>query len=242
MELLNTASLTIGASMTYAGHFLDSDNGDNQLNLGAFTLTLTGITDFEPSNGVDVVAGSGTLKLMHAATLGGTTLDVGGTANLDINNKVIATGALQIGDASPNAAHVVIAAGATYDLVADSGVGRGASAASTLTNNGLFEKTAGTGVSIVSTDFVNNGTITVTSGTLEFLAGTLSGSGSRQRDRAHRYERQHVHHRRRPRCDKGVSGEPVLGASSEPAGAGGGEFRRRPGKRHALESGRHNDP
>ena len=178
VDLLGSALLTVGASMTYAGHFLDASNGFNQINLGTSTLTLTGITDFEPANGADVITGTGALKLMHATTFGGATVEVGGAANLDINSKVTATGTLQVGDASPNTAQAVIATTGTYDLLSDSGVGRGASAASTLTNNGLFEKTAGTGTSVVSVDFVNNGTITVTSGKLEFLAGMLSGSGS----------------------------------------------------------------
>ncbi|HZZ87835.1 MAG TPA: hypothetical protein VFE13_05815, partial [Caulobacteraceae bacterium] len=55
---------------------------------------------------------------------------------------------------------------------------RGNGATSTLTNNGLFEKTGGTGTSVVAAKFVNNGTITVTSGTLEFLAGTFTNNGT----------------------------------------------------------------
>ncbi len=178
IDLLNAASLTLGATLTYAGHFVDASDGNNQLNLGATTLSLTGQTDFDPSFGDDVIAGTGVLKLQHASTLEGTTVELAGGAHLDIDNKLIASGNLQVGDGTANAAAAAIGATGTYDLIADAGVGVGASAASTLTNAGLFEKTAGSGVSVVSVDFVNNGTITVTSGTLEFLKGTLSGSGT----------------------------------------------------------------
>ena len=178
VDLDDTATLSLGASFTYAGHFVDASSGSNEINLGASTLTLTGQSDFNPALGDDVITGSGTLKLAHAATFEGATVDIGGTAHLAITSKVIVTGTLQIGDGSSNTAQAVLGSTGTYDLLADTGVSRGASEASTFTNNGLFEKTAGTGTSVVSADFVNNGTITVTSGTLEFIKGTLSGSGT----------------------------------------------------------------
>jgi len=179
VDLDDSAVLSLGASFTYAGHFVDASSGSNEINLGVSTLTLSGQSDFNPTFGSDVIAGSGTLKLTHAATFEGNVVEVAGTAHLDINSKVIVTGTLQIGDASANTAEAVIATTGTYDLLADTGVSRGASAASTLTNNGLFEKTAGTGTSVISADFVNNGTITVTSGTLEFLKGTtLTNNGT----------------------------------------------------------------
>jgi uncharacterized lipoprotein NlpE involved in copper resistance len=178
VDLDDTAELSLGASFTYAGHFVDASSGSNEINLGASTLTLSGQADFNPTFGNDVIAGSGTLKLTHAATFEGNTTEVAGTAHLDIDSKVIVTGGLEIGDGGANTAEAVIAATGTYDLLADTGVSRGASDLSTLTNNGLFEKTAGTGTSVISANFVNNGTITVTSGTLEFLKGTLSGSGT----------------------------------------------------------------
>jgi hypothetical protein len=179
VDLYDSALLTLGASATYSGSFVDASNGNNEINLGASTLTLKGLIDLDPNFGADLITGSGTLALAHAATLeGGGTLVVGGTAHLDIEAKTTVTGSLEIGDSSANAARAVVTAAGVYDLTADIGVSRGASAASTFTNAGLFEKTAGTGNSVVSVDFVNNGTITVTSGTLEFLKGTLTNHGT----------------------------------------------------------------
>ncbi len=110
---------------------------------------------------------------------GGGGLIVGGKVTLNDTGTVTATGGLQVGDSSAKAATAVIGKGGVWNLTSDSaGVGRGASAASKMINNGLFEKTAGTGTSVVSVDFVNNGTITVTSGTIEFLVGDLTGSGT----------------------------------------------------------------
>ena len=178
IDLDAAALLTLGASLTYAGDFVDASSGNNEINLGATTLTLSGQSEFDSAFGADVVTGSGALDLTHASLLEGDLLLIGGTATLNIENTLTVSGGLQVGDSSANAAKAVIATKGVYDLVADVGVARGSSAASTLTNDGLFEKTAGTGVSDVSVDFVNDGTITVTSGTLEFLKGTLTNNGT----------------------------------------------------------------
>jgi fibronectin-binding autotransporter adhesin len=179
VDLNGAAVLNLGATLNYAGDFVDASNGNNTLNLGTSTLTLSGQTEFDPNSGDDIITGSGSLRLIHATNLEGGAVVVGGTANLAIGAAVTVAGTLQVGDGSANAARVSIASTGTYDLVADNiDVTRGASAASTLVNAGLFEKTAGTGTSDVSVDFVNNGTITVTSGTLEFVKGTLTNNGT----------------------------------------------------------------
>jgi hypothetical protein len=178
IDINDTAVLTLGTSLTYAGDFIDASNGNDEINLGAATLTLSGQSEFDSSFGSDVVTGTGAMDLTHASLLEGQALLIGGTATLNIENTLTVSGALQIGDTSANAAKAVITAAGIYDLVADVGIARGSSAASTLTNSGLFEKTAGTGTSEVSVDFVNDGTITVTSGTLEFLKGTLTNNGT----------------------------------------------------------------
>ncbi len=178
IDLYGTAGLTLGASLAYAGEFVDATNGSTTLDLGANTFTLSGEDTFQSSFGDAIVTGTGTLALTGQVLVGGGPLILGGKATLNDTGTVTATGAIQVGDAGPKAATAVIGAGGVWDLTADSaGVGRGASAASQFINNGLFEKTAGTGVSVVSARFVNNGTITVTSGVIEFLAGDLTGAG-----------------------------------------------------------------
>jgi hypothetical protein len=64
----------------------------------------------------------------------------------------------------PTNCNVVNAPGAVYDIESDGTVGNGTG---TLTNMGTFEKSAGTGISTVGSDFVNDGgTIAAASGTL----------------------------------------------------------------------------
>ena len=70
--------------------------------------------------------------------------------------------------ATLDAATTVANAG-TYDLVANTNI-TGA-AGSSFVNNKIFEKTGGSGVSDVTTDFVNNGTLNVLSGSVEFTGG-----------------------------------------------------------------------
>ncbi|MGO9741269.1 MAG: hypothetical protein ACLPN5_07110, partial [Roseiarcus sp.] len=66
----------------------------------------------------------------------------------------------------------------TWDIVGDYGITyiSGGSEQSPFLNAGLFEKTAGTGTSDITAGFINNGTIEVSSGTLEF-ANVVSGTG-----------------------------------------------------------------
>lgn len=177
LDMNGNALVTLGTSLTYAGDFVDAGTND-EINLGTSTLTLSGQSEFDSSFGNDLVTGTGALDLTHASLLENGALEIGGTATLNIESTLTASSAVQIGDSSANAAAATITTKGIYDLVANVGVGAGASDASTLTNDGLFEKTAGTGVSVVSVDFVNNGTITVTSGTLEFLKGTLTNNGT----------------------------------------------------------------
>ena len=175
----NNANLVLGANVTFAGQFVDASDGATGIALGGHTLLLRGASSFSASYGNDNVTGSGILRVAHAGTIseGNSNIVFGGTTEFEVSALETVTGQVQIGDSGSNAATMVIDAIGKYDFTADVGISRGQAANSLITNNGLFEKTAGTGTSIVSVDFVNNGTITVTSGTLEFTAGTLSGAG-----------------------------------------------------------------
>ena len=61
----------------------------------------------------------------------------------------------------------------TYDLVANTNI-TGA-AGSSFVNNNVFEKTGGGGVSDVTSNFVNNGTLNVLSGSVQFTGGFTNG-------------------------------------------------------------------
>jgi hypothetical protein len=179
-DMYSTSQLTLDESYTYNGIFNDASDGTTVINLGTHELRLTGAADFDSSYGPDIITGSGTLDIAHSANFAGQTTEIGGTTTLEIGAFITASGGLQVGDGSGDAASAVINSGRTYDIVTDAGadISRGTSSASVLTNNGTFEKTAGTGTTVVSVDFVNNGTINVTSGTIEFLAGTLTNNGT----------------------------------------------------------------
>ena len=77
---------------------------------------------------------------------------------------------------------------ATYDILDNSGIGLGASTTSYIDDAGLFEKTGGTGTSVIAPSFSETGagTVTVASGTLSFsgpvnsFAGAITGAGTLQ--------------------------------------------------------------
>jgi hypothetical protein len=175
-DLLDNATLTLGTNLNFSGTFDDGANfGAATVNLAAHTFTLKGAASFTGFEGTPVITGGGTLSLTGKTQL--TALTIGSTSLLSNAGTIDAAGNLQVGDGSGQAAEFLNAAKSIYDLVNDSNVGVGSSLMSDFVNNGLFEKTSGTGTSVVSSPFVNNGTITVTSGTIEFTAGRLSGSG-----------------------------------------------------------------
>ena len=70
------------------------------------------------------------------------------------------------------ASNVELTMAGTFDLTNDSGVAPASGATGdSFVNNGLFEKTAGAGVSTVSTPFADNGEVAVTSGSIQFTDG-----------------------------------------------------------------------
>ena len=83
---------------------------------------------------------------------------------------------MTIGDSSGDEAILYNTAKATYDILDNSGIGLGASTASYIDNAGLFEKTGGTGTSMIALAVTNTGTLKVTSGTLDFM-GAVTGKG-----------------------------------------------------------------
>jgi hypothetical protein len=175
-DLLDGATLTLGTNLTYSGIFdVGANFGSPTIDLAAHTLTLKGSTIFTAFEGGSIINGGGTLSLTGTTQLAG--LTVGSTSLLSNAGTINAAGNLQVGDSSGKAAEFLNAAKSIYDLVNTSGISVGSSLLSDFVNNGLFEKTS-SGTSVVSAPFVNNGTITVSgTGTLEFTAGSLSGSG-----------------------------------------------------------------
>jgi len=145
-----TATLTVGFSITDSIAEL-LDTGDP-----ALTLALS----------------AGTLALANGGAWSGTISQTGGT--LALNGGLLEAA----GTYSASAGELLIAAGATYDLLADVPLTGGF-----INNAGVLEKTGVTGISTLSGTLVDTGTIAVASGTLDFasgsgtLAGPLEGAG-----------------------------------------------------------------
>jgi hypothetical protein len=177
LDLTNTATLNLAAAQTYTGAFNDLSGGSDTINLAGHGFVLTGHATFIGSFGSDIINGPGTLTVSGATSLSG--VELGGTANFTNVGTLLASGGLQIGDGSSNAATFLNGSKGIYDIVADNaGISHGASVMSDFLNAGLFEKTAGTGTTVISSAFTNNGTITVTSGIIEFTAGSLVNNGT----------------------------------------------------------------
>lgn len=176
-DLYGNALLNLSAAQTYAGAFNDYSNGTTTIDLNGNNLNLTGSANFIGANGSDYIGGgSGTLTASGNVTFGAVV--VGASTNFTNAGTLLASNYLQIGDGSSNAATFVNAAKGIYDIVNDNGsVGHGSSLLSNFTNAGLFEKTGGGGTTLINAAFTNDGTITVTSGTLEFAAGSLTNNG-----------------------------------------------------------------
>jgi autotransporter-associated beta strand protein len=135
-----------GATLDLAGNsseFIDLTGAGSVMDSGAAaSLTL------DAANFAGAISGALSVDFNGSATLSGLE-DYSGSATLGGSNTLTNAG--------------------TYDLVANSDI-NGASTASFI-NNALFEKTGGGGVSDVTTNFVNSGTLNVLSGSVKFSGG-----------------------------------------------------------------------
>jgi hypothetical protein len=134
---------------------------------------LTGAASFAGGT----VDGSQLLETEGTTTVSG--LTIGGTVKWENTGIVTQSGgSVTIGDASGDNAILDNMSTGTYAIADDSGINRGSSTASNILNAGLIEKMgSGTGVSTIVPNVTNNGTIEVTSGTLDFN-GRILGTGS----------------------------------------------------------------
>ena len=162
-------SVVLGENLTYAG--ILSDDSGTSLTLSGGNLTLTGEDAFVAAT----VTGS---KILYAKGVTSVSdLTIGGTATFD-NMKTVTEsgGAVTVGDASGGAAKLLNASTGTWDITDDSGIAR-TSAVSSISNSGIFEKTGGTGTSVIAPKVANAGSILVSSGALDFN-GAVSGTGT----------------------------------------------------------------
>jgi hypothetical protein len=141
------------------------------LDLNGSYLALTGASDFAGGT-VD-----GTSKLYTRAASDVSGLTVGGAAEW-VNSSVVTQqgGDVTIGDSTSASALLSNTAAGVYDIADDSGIGRGTSSGSFILNAGEFEKTGGTGTSVIAPNVYNAGVILAGSGVLD-VAGSLTGTG-----------------------------------------------------------------
>jgi hypothetical protein len=117
----------------------------------------------------------------------GASLTLGGGLTWFVSNGGSASlsAAVNIGDLAGPKATIVNQGGATFDLLSDAaGIAVNPSGMGTFQNGGTLEKTGGIGTSHLFANVTNNGTVSVSIGTIEFdgpsntLAGTISGAGT----------------------------------------------------------------
>ena len=175
---LDGADVTLSANTSYRG---DLTISAGELDLGSYLLSLRGPADFDGGTIADengkLYAG-GTVTLAADTTLSDTafyvTAAMNASADLDLNGSSLLVNS------------------GTYDFLTDASIDTTGS--SMVRNNpaGVIEKTAGSGTSTIEGPLTNDGTIRVSSGTLD-LAGDRSRARARSTFRAARW-------RPAPRC------------------------------------------
>lgn len=133
-------------------------------------VTLTGPVSIVGSVVPTEISGTGRLTLGGTSQLAGVSVEA---SELLINaGSLTQSGSVTIGGvALGSTASLRNATAGTWDITTDTGIGTESKPIGNVTNLGTFEKTGGTGTSVISADFVNYGTIIAESGTLDFTGG-----------------------------------------------------------------------
>lgn len=167
-------NVTINQFTMSGGFLAPPDSG------GPYTLTLNGALNWSGGiiGGVNLTANAGgTISANSACIFEAGTLQNAGTITYTTTLPIVENGPFSIRmDAN---AVINNLTGATFNFADDGGIGSTSSTAQ-INNQGTFEKSAGTGISQVMPGFNNAATVLVQSGTLEFLGGTTTDSGTDQ--------------------------------------------------------------
>ncbi|MGH6796861.1 MAG: hypothetical protein ACREDI_00560, partial [Roseiarcus sp.] len=107
-----------------------------------------------------------TMNLQGATNFSGT---ISGALSLAFNGNASLSGLEDYAGGATLNGPITVANTGAYDIVANTNIA--GNPASSFINNGLFEKTGGGGVSDVTSNFVNNGTLNVLSGSVQFSGG-----------------------------------------------------------------------
>ncbi len=171
-----------GAFVTNAG-LLEKTGGTASSGINAIVTstgtlaTTTGTLALDDGGSVSGLIAAGSNIVFNGGSFALGALTIGGDASVSNSSQVTITqtGAVTLGDSSNVAVNLTNTG--TYVIAGDVGIASAGSAASTLTNTGLLEKTATTGRSLIAAAVVNSGTINAASGTLA-LTGSVAGTGT----------------------------------------------------------------
>jgi hypothetical protein len=151
----------VGAAITFGGQPTTVDAGATP-DTGGFGLGLNDLL----GGGAVINSGAAATLTLGAANFSGT---ISGALSLAFNGNAALSGLEDYtGGATLNGPITVTNAGA-YDIVANTNIA--GAPTSTFINSGLFEKTGGGGLSSVAANFVNDGTLNVLSGSVQFSGG-----------------------------------------------------------------------
>jgi hypothetical protein len=163
------ATVIYNIALAYAGQFSETAG---LFRLIKDTASFSGPTTF---TGGTFTGTGGMLVTKGATALAGLTIEDGviwGTFG-----KTTETATLILGNSGGGSGTLTVQAGSVFDINANVGIAIAAGGKGVLTNAGTLEKTAGTGLSLITPAIANTGTIGVTAGTLT-LQGAISGAGS----------------------------------------------------------------
>jgi hypothetical protein len=169
------ADLTLASSAVVSGQFNVDCGEDTQdvINLNGYALELLNTTDF---GGADFGVPSVTVDDGSLTTFGSTTVEIptvlGATdwtnyGTISLNDRI----------SFNNNANIINTVGGVFDIEASGSFLQAGSPLSQVLNDGLFEQTSGTGTTTIPTQFINNGTLTVTAGTIE-IPGVQQPNGT----------------------------------------------------------------
>ena len=187
--LIDGGSVNLSSAAHISGAFSATNGtvvvGSGQAPVLTGAVTFGRVSNFGPTvtGGGDLTTNGTTTAMAQTAAYvdayfgGGLTWTNAGTVNLG--------GQIDAGATSYDSAAFVNDATANFNLTNDFSdiVSYTTGDASTFANAGHFTKTAGTGTNNINSVFTNTGTITVSSGTIEFdgggsFGGTISGAGT----------------------------------------------------------------
>ena len=178
---------------------------------GSYTINVNGGFNvnslvFDASGATINIPSGDSLNALHGATITGGTIDgpghlftsdvsmitsgtpltIGGGLTWEaLSGSVSLDAAVNVGDAAGATATIENVGGTTFNLISDAaGIGINPSGSGNFSNSGTLAKTGGTGISHIAVSVTSTGTVSVTTGVLEFdgpsnsFSGTISGTGT----------------------------------------------------------------